>query len=183
MSNLEVVNFVEKYRKICPKCQSFTRLKGGKITAATTNIAHFLCEEARYRWLGICEDEDVMIDDISCIIIELPTEPAAPKFDAIPDRSVGRTLSLCEKDDPSVYLRGKHVDSRGTLVDNEGPDALTADEDPKPRRGTTPKPLHPESPISGRLSKPVAARNDFLRGSIARDASLEEAKKPEESQP
>ena len=30
-----------------------------------------LVEEARFRWLGICEDEDVMIDDISAIIIEM----------------------------------------------------------------------------------------------------------------
>ena len=30
-----------------------------------------MCEEARYRWLGVVEKEDVLIDDISCVIIEI----------------------------------------------------------------------------------------------------------------
>ena len=33
-----------------------------------------MCEEARYRWLGIAEQEKVAIDDISCIIIDFAVE-------------------------------------------------------------------------------------------------------------
>ena len=29
-----------------------------------------VCEEARYRWLSIVEEEDVFIDDISCVVVE-----------------------------------------------------------------------------------------------------------------
>jgi hypothetical protein len=36
----------------------------------STNIAHLLCEEARYRWLGLVQEEDVIIDDISCVVME-----------------------------------------------------------------------------------------------------------------
>ena len=39
-----------------------------------------MCEEARFRWFGIVEDEDVMIDDISVLIIELSSiEPSIPR--------------------------------------------------------------------------------------------------------
>lgn len=162
MSNLEVANFVEKYRKICPKVSECTRAKG-KVTSQTTNIAHLLCEEARYRWLGICEEEDVMIDDISCTILEFPPEPYNPRasLELLPDRSVGRTLSLCERDDPSVFLKGKHVDSRGTLVENTGPDALEITEN---------RPVTPNR----RSTKPPMVRNDLLRGSVAQENPEEE---------
>jgi len=36
-----------------------------------------LCEEARIRWLAIVEHEDVMIDDISAVIIEFSTDKKA----------------------------------------------------------------------------------------------------------
>ena len=35
-----------------------------------------LCEEARHRWFTIVEEEDVLIDDISCVVIELIEEKA-----------------------------------------------------------------------------------------------------------
>lgn len=65
MDNLEVVNFVEKFRKSCQN-------NGANYPAKTSNstIARLLCEEARYRWFGVIEEEDVMIDDISCVILE-----------------------------------------------------------------------------------------------------------------
>ncbi|OMJ88839.1 hypothetical protein SteCoe_9139 [Stentor coeruleus] len=66
MENFEVVNFVEKFRGATSNCKS-------NYPAKTTNstIARLLCEEARYRWLGVVEEDDVMIDDITCIVIEL----------------------------------------------------------------------------------------------------------------
>lgn len=106
-----------------------------------------------------------MIDDVSCVVLEFPLEPGA-SAEAIPDRSVGRTLSLNAEDDPSLLLAGKYVDSRGTLVDNteDAPDTLITLADMSPRE---------TSPASaGRNSvKPAAVRNDFMRGSLARDRS------------
>ena len=67
MENIEVVNFVEKFRK-----NSSTNTNNNYPARITnSNIARLLCEEARYRWFGVIENEDVMIDDISCVIIEL----------------------------------------------------------------------------------------------------------------
>ena len=65
MENIEVVNFVEKVKKSCGG-------ESGEFPAKPENssIARMLCEEARYRWYGIIEAEDVMIDDISCIIVD-----------------------------------------------------------------------------------------------------------------
>ena len=65
MENWEVVNFVEKFR-------NNSKNGGSEYPARLSNssIARLLCEEARYRWLGVVEEEDVMIDDISCVIVE-----------------------------------------------------------------------------------------------------------------
>ncbi|OMJ68654.1 hypothetical protein SteCoe_33829 [Stentor coeruleus] len=68
MKNTEAMNFVEKYRKSSSKENN-----GSKIIVTNNNstIAEFLCEESRYRWLGICSEEDVAIDDITTIVIEI----------------------------------------------------------------------------------------------------------------
>ncbi|OMJ92965.1 hypothetical protein SteCoe_4186 [Stentor coeruleus] len=65
MNNSEVVNFIEKFRYS-------TQNEGNSYPARTSNssIARLVCEEARYRWMGIVEKEDVMIDDISCVVLE-----------------------------------------------------------------------------------------------------------------
>lgn len=68
MENYEVVNFVERFRKQTisnPSTNSTT------VRPNMTTISHLLAEEARYRWFGIIEEEDVMIDDISVLIIEM----------------------------------------------------------------------------------------------------------------
>lgn len=70
MDNQDVVNFVECYREKCKRSASSPPI-GEKVTIENTTISQLLCEEARIRWLTIVEEEDVMIDDISCIILEL----------------------------------------------------------------------------------------------------------------
>ena len=68
MENIEVVNFVESFRNSVA-----VKEISQNYPARTSNstIARLLCEEARYRWFGILENEDVCVDDISCVIIEL----------------------------------------------------------------------------------------------------------------
>mmetsp|Transcript_16821 Transcript_16821/g.30067 ORF Transcript_16821/g.30067 Transcript_16821/m.30067 type:complete len:494 (+) Transcript_16821:5656-7137(+) len=68
MDNEDVINFVECYRGSCRKGELLDSLS---ITPTSCSIARLLCEEARVRWFSIVEDEDVMIDDISCVVIEL----------------------------------------------------------------------------------------------------------------
>lgn len=70
MDNIDVVNFVEKYRHICKK--DITKpLKQREVEPKNTCIAQLLAEEARYRWLTLVEEDDVTIDDISVVVIEL----------------------------------------------------------------------------------------------------------------
>ncbi|OMJ73986.1 hypothetical protein SteCoe_27197 [Stentor coeruleus] len=68
MANDDVVNFVEFYRD-----KSYRGNNRNKDTPSlqNSNIAQLLCEEARTRWFAIVEEDNVSIDDISCIILEL----------------------------------------------------------------------------------------------------------------
>lgn len=68
MNNEDVIRYIECYRE-----KSNRSIKKNKEIPTLSNscIAHLLCEEARVRWLAIVEEDDVSIDDISCIILEL----------------------------------------------------------------------------------------------------------------
>ena len=68
MDNEDVINYIEFYRE-----KSCKKIHKTKETASVHNscIAQLLCEEARVRWLSIVQEEDVGIDDISCIILEI----------------------------------------------------------------------------------------------------------------
>lgn len=83
LENQEVVDFIEAYRH--------SSLRGtktpteDKCTPTNTCIAQLLCEEARARWLFIVEEEDVLIDDISCVVLEL--RDSAVQYVLPPDRS------------------------------------------------------------------------------------------------
>lgn len=76
MTDQEVTNFIEKFRRQCVKTPT------GKpvypIKPANSLISHLLCEEARYRWLGLVEEESVAIDDISCVVLELEGDASFP---------------------------------------------------------------------------------------------------------
>ena len=71
MSNKDCVDFIESHRGLCirdtekpPICDI--------VTPNNSCISQLVCEEARLRWLAKVENEDSIIDDISCIVIELP---------------------------------------------------------------------------------------------------------------
>ena len=82
MENQEVCDFVEAFRNKSPRDLNIPRMLDvvgpGKVT-----ISQLLCEEARARWLSIVEAEDVLIDDISCLVLEMKIvgerKRAAPK--------------------------------------------------------------------------------------------------------
>ena len=98
MENQEVADFVEAYRPSCIR-DIQSPLKTDRIRPMNSTIAQLLCEEARTRWLSIVEEEDVVIDDISCVILELkessmqlvlpPSRVSVPNLDAldVPGRS------------------------------------------------------------------------------------------------
>ena len=70
MDNDDVAHYVECFRGKCKQGVIKPPPKGMDIVPSLTCIAQLLCEEARVRWYAIVEDEDVMIDDISCIVLE-----------------------------------------------------------------------------------------------------------------
>ena len=70
MENSEVVDFVEAYRHACQQGNYSEAARGERSRPDNAPIAQLLCEEARMRWLTIVEEEDVIIDDISTVIIE-----------------------------------------------------------------------------------------------------------------
>lgn len=73
MTNKDAADFVECHRKLCltnVERPTFAEV----VLPENACIAQLLCEEARLRWLAIVENEDSVIDDISCIIIEFVNE-------------------------------------------------------------------------------------------------------------
>ena len=95
MENYEVVNFVEKFRN---KCQN----GGSEYPARVSNssIARLVCEEARYRWMGIVEDEDVMIDDISCVVIEIVSMDTREGQNGVPGQRLVKEYKSFSVDGP-----------------------------------------------------------------------------------
>jgi hypothetical protein len=70
MENSEVVNFVEAYRSHCRRGNYTREPTTERTQPSNASIAQLLCEEARMRWLAIVEGEDVLVNDISAVIIE-----------------------------------------------------------------------------------------------------------------
>ena len=68
MSNEEAVQFVEKFRS---RCSNHPQPQKGMVKLSNCTISQLLCEEARYRWFGVVEQENVMVDDISCVVLQL----------------------------------------------------------------------------------------------------------------
>ena len=69
MDNEDVINFVEYHRRLT--CKEIKKHRNQEVCVNNSCIAQLLCEEARVRWLSVVEKKDVMIDDISCAILEL----------------------------------------------------------------------------------------------------------------
>lgn len=70
LENDDVAHFIEFYRGKCVKGVD-THTDEKIVNTNNACIAQLLCEEARVRWHTIVEEEDVMVDDISCLIIEM----------------------------------------------------------------------------------------------------------------
>jgi serine/threonine protein phosphatase PrpC len=73
MENHEVIDFVEACRGLSKKTEA---LSSGEVRPHSCTIAQLLCEEARLRWLTLVQEEDVLVDDISAVVVEL-RPPAA----------------------------------------------------------------------------------------------------------
>ena len=118
MENIEAVNFVERFRKKAkegPESES-----DGTVNLKNSQIAKVLAEEARYRWLGLCEEDDVVIDDISCAILEISCLTPTGKMDNIKRKAIQKSIraSIQEvKEFKSGVLRGDLI--RGSFVPSD----------------------------------------------------------------
>lgn len=79
MDNEDVIYFVENYRNAC-KRKVRASVQGHLVNPANSCIAQMLCEEARVRWFSLIKDEDVNIDDISCVVFEIKDTPIDVKI-------------------------------------------------------------------------------------------------------
>lgn len=79
MDNTQVIHFLRDFKgSVQTHLSELPR--GVAITEADTTLAHLLCEEARSRWQAVVEKEDVMVDDISCIVLDLSRSLAFGSF-------------------------------------------------------------------------------------------------------
>ena len=132
MENQEVCDFVEAFRNKSPREMTVPRMLDivdpGKVT-----ISQLLCEEARARWLTIVEAEDVLIDDISCVILELKIvgerKRAAPKRIPGPNKDIEDVPGL---DQGIRRSKTKVVDARRESTSGTVPQAVVKD----PRRSS-----------------------------------------------
>jgi len=89
MDNDDVCNYVEYFRSKCQRHHKRTP-KGEPVFYGNSNVGQLLCEEARVRWFSIVEDEDVLIDDISCVVIEFTLGNAGAVLDQKKNKKVDR---------------------------------------------------------------------------------------------
>lgn len=69
IDNIDACNFIEFYRS--KTLRNTKAIKNSTVSYENTCISQLICEEARARWLHLVETEDVIIDDISCVILEI----------------------------------------------------------------------------------------------------------------
>ncbi|OMJ83220.1 hypothetical protein SteCoe_15871 [Stentor coeruleus] len=93
MGNKDAVDFVESHRSICIKGVDRPTV-ADVITPENSCISQLLCEEARLRWLAKVENEDTIIDDISCVVIEFFRGEAKEKSNT----TLIRAISTDEKE-------------------------------------------------------------------------------------
>mmetsp|Transcript_29371 Transcript_29371/g.52582 ORF Transcript_29371/g.52582 Transcript_29371/m.52582 type:complete len:484 (-) Transcript_29371:32-1483(-) len=143
MENKDVGNLVEKFRRKCKKTnyKSIPR----KAKAVDLQIAHLLALEARYRWFDVVQEEDVMIDDISVIVIELEDLPQSA---LMPSPSPPSRKSIFKQ---SMAIQDEH---------KQVVTAVSGASSPKHR-----DPIRSSTAGTGALRISVS-RNDKVRGSI-----------------
>ena len=107
MDNQEVCAFIDQHRSISA---SEEPKSPGIVHPSEVSVAQLLCEEARTRWLSVIEAEDAVVDDISCIVLEL-----TPKKASEPPRRPSR-LELTEvvKERRNLFVAAKDSKSAET---------------------------------------------------------------------
>lgn len=114
MNNEDVSNFVETFRNKC--LNRVVEHNDFEICEDNSTVARILAEEARFRWLGQCMEQDVLIDDISVIVIELNCKELVSRDESFVDsRTSSKNLgSIVEVQNENSSIRTPSI--RGTLT-------------------------------------------------------------------
>lgn len=122
MENEDVANFVECFRKSCKEGQ---RENGDEVNLLTSCISQLLAEEARVRWYSIVAEEDVKIDDISCIVVEMNFSDKVAKKVRM-NNPLKRTVKTVAEEISSDYCRAPSMKEivirdpkRGSVVEGD----------------------------------------------------------------
>jgi serine/threonine protein phosphatase PrpC len=91
LENKDAINLIERFRNKSKRGDLGTLPK--RLKPVDVHIAHLVALEARYRWFQVVQEEDVMIDDISVIVIELESMPAT----SLPSTSLPHRMSLTKQ--------------------------------------------------------------------------------------
>ena len=70
LENIEVVNFIERWKGQCDNFGSSEY----PASASNSTISRLVCEEARYRWVGMAHQERITVDDVSCVVINFSVD-------------------------------------------------------------------------------------------------------------
>jgi serine/threonine protein phosphatase PrpC len=118
LENKDAVNLIERFRYKSKRGD--LRTLPQRLRPVDVHIAHLVALEARYRWLEIVEEEDVMIDDISVIVIELESMPATSlQSTSVPQRmSLSKqSVAVVNESKPPAVTSGRKSDLvRGSLA-------------------------------------------------------------------
>lgn len=118
IENNDVVNFVETFRG---QCSNFViEHKDLELSQKNCTIARLLAEEARFRWLGECIEQDVMIDDISVLVIELSCKEITGRDESYEEsRTSSKNLgSIMEVQNDHASLRTPSIRSTMTCFED-----------------------------------------------------------------
>lgn len=150
MENQEVVDFVEAYRLRSVKNVEMASYID-PVEPDNVTIAHLLCEEARARWLAIVEGEDVLIDDVSCTVIELNT--SVRKRVKAPARTLKTRKEVADVEGLTKGLKRTETKIRDPKRESVA-ELPAKPEDPKPPARPTGKDIRRSSILRDVVPKP-----------------------------
>lgn len=114
MSNEDVCSFVDTFRNKC--LGQVVEHNDFEVCEDNSTIARMLAEEARFRWLGQCIEQDVLVDDISVVVIELNCKELCSRDESyVESRTSSKNLgSVVEVRNENSSIRTPSI--RGTLT-------------------------------------------------------------------
>jgi hypothetical protein len=101
MENQEVADFVNKHRH--DSNHDLSKSSTACVTVENSHIARLLSEEARVRWMTVVENEGVIVDDITALVIEF--SGIHDKFPTVLSETIQASDDIREYDSPRIIRK------------------------------------------------------------------------------